>query len=98
MPTYLALLRGINVSGQKLIKIADLQRHFSSCGAANVRTCIQSGNVAFEHRATAATLQTTFQHHLAAKLGYTVSTLLITAKEFAAIAQANPYDTSLFRS
>jgi uncharacterized protein (DUF1697 family) len=46
MPTYLALLRGINVSGQKLIKMADLQRHFASCGAADVRTYIQSGSTA----------------------------------------------------
>ena len=95
MAAYVALLRGINVSGQKLIKMADLQRHFSSCGAANVRTYIQSGNVVFEHHAAAATLQTTLQRHLAARLGCTVSTLIITAKEFAAIAQANPYDTSL---
>jgi len=66
MAAYVALLRGINVSGQKLIKMADLQRHFASCGAVNVRTYIQSGNVVFEHRAVAATLQTTLQRHLAA--------------------------------
>lgn len=96
MPTYIALLRGINVSGQKLIKMADLQSHFVSCGAVNVRTYIQSGNVVFEHRATtSATLRKLLEQHLAAKLGYAVPTLAMTTKEFAAIAKANPHDTGL---
>ena len=56
MPTYIALLRGINVSGHKLIKMADLHSHISSSGAVNVRTYIQSGNVVFDHQAkTSAT-------------------------------------------
>jgi uncharacterized protein (DUF1697 family) len=96
MPTYIALLRGINVSGQKLIKMADLQAHFASAGAGNVRTYIQSGNVVFEHRAaTSSAVRKTLEKHLADKLGYVVPTIVTTAKEFAAIVAANPYDTSL---
>ena len=96
MPTYIALLRGINVSGQKLIKMADLQSHFASCGAVNVRTYIQSGNVVFEHRTRpSATLRKILEQQLADKLGYAVPTLVRTAKEFAAIAKANPHDTGL---
>ena len=45
MPTYIALLRGINVGGQKVIRMADLRSHFARCGATKVRTYIQSGNV-----------------------------------------------------
>ena len=96
MPTYIALLRGINVSGQKLIRMADLQSHFAACGAVNVRTYIQSGNVVFEHRArTPATLRKILEQQLPDKLGYAVPTLVTTAKEFAAIARANPHDTGL---
>lgn len=95
MPAYIALLRGINVSGQKLIKMADLQAHFVSCGAANVRTYIQSGNVVFEHPEKSATLRKTLERHLAIKLGYSVPTIVKTAGEFTAIAAANPYDTGL---
>jgi len=96
MPTYIALLRGINVGGQKLIKMADLQSHFTSCGATNVRTYIQSGNVVFEHREKSpVTLRKILEQHLAVNLGYAVPTLVKTANDFAAIAKANPYDAHL---
>ncbi len=95
MPAYIALLRGINVSGQKLIRMADLQSHFISWGALNVRTYIQSGNVVFEHHAPAATLRETIQEHLGKKLGYGVPTLVQSAADLAAIAGANPFDTRL---
>jgi uncharacterized protein (DUF1697 family) len=96
MPRYVALLRGINVSGHRLIKMVELQTHFSSAGARNVQTYIQSGNVVFDHRAvTSAALKKRLDRHLAAKQGYAVSTVVKTAEEFAAIAAANPYDSSL---
>jgi uncharacterized protein (DUF1697 family) len=96
MPTYIALLRGINVSGQKLIKMADLQAHFVSAGAGNVRTYIQSGNVVFEHRAaTSSAVRKKLEQHLGGELGYAVPTIVKSAKEFATIAAANPHDTRL---
>ncbi len=96
MSTFIALLRGINVGGQKLIKMAHLQAHFVSGGADNVRTYIQSGNVVFEHRAaSAAAVRKKLEQHLASELGYAVSTIVKTAKEFATIAAANPFDTRL---
>lgn len=45
MQTHLALLRGINVSGHKLIKMEDLRRSLEGAGFLNVRTYIQSGNI-----------------------------------------------------
>lgn len=45
---YVAFLRGINVSGQKKIKMADLRDLFEKSGFCDVRTYIQSGNVVFE--------------------------------------------------
>lgn len=48
MPVYLALLRGINVSGKKIIKMEDLRKLMESAGYTNVKTYIQSGNVIFE--------------------------------------------------
>ena len=43
-----ALLRGINVGGRKLIKMEKLVRIFDAVGFANVRTLIASGNVVFD--------------------------------------------------
>lgn len=48
MATYLALLRGINVSGQKMIKMVELKAMFESLGFDHVQTYIQSGNVVFQ--------------------------------------------------
>jgi len=48
MSTYIALLRGINVSGQKKILMADLKALFESHGFKNVKTYIQSGNIIFD--------------------------------------------------
>jgi uncharacterized protein (DUF1697 family) len=94
MPTYVALLRGINLSGQKLIKMADLRSHFDSFGAKQARTYIQSGNVIFEHRArSAGTLRSNLEKHLANKLGYAVATFVLSSKELVSIAEANPFDT-----
>lgn len=45
MYNHLVLLRGINVSGQKLIKMEELRNHLTDNGFQNVQTYIQSGNV-----------------------------------------------------
>jgi uncharacterized protein (DUF1697 family) len=45
---YVALLRGINVGGNSIIKMADLKKAFEDCGFTNVSTYIASGNVLFE--------------------------------------------------
>lgn len=44
---YIALLRGINVGGNKVILMADLKKTFENLGFSGVTTYIQSGNVVF---------------------------------------------------
>ncbi len=48
MNKYVSILRGINVSGQKKIKMADLKALYESLDFQNVVTYIQSGNVIFD--------------------------------------------------
>jgi uncharacterized protein (DUF1697 family) len=45
---YAALLRGINVGGNNIIRMTDLKECFEAMGLRNVATYIQSGNVAFD--------------------------------------------------
>jgi uncharacterized protein (DUF1697 family) len=45
---YVALLRGINVGGGNIIRMADLKTCFEACRLESVATFIQSGNVLFE--------------------------------------------------
>ena len=48
METYIALLRGINVGGKNLIKMAELKVGFEDLGFDSVKTYINSGNVLFK--------------------------------------------------
>lgn len=48
MQTFIAILRGINVSGQKKILMADLKSLFEKLSFKEVKTYIQSGNVVFK--------------------------------------------------
>ena len=48
METYISMLRGINVSGQKKVRMKDLVSLYESLGLKNIRTYVQSGNVIFD--------------------------------------------------
>ena len=53
MQNYIAILRGINVSGKNKISMKDLKAALDGAGFQNVATYIQSGNVVFGHKQTA---------------------------------------------
>ena len=58
MTTFIALIRGINVGGNKKLSMADLESVCESLGYTNVRTLLNSGNVIFEaKKAKAADLE-----------------------------------------
>jgi uncharacterized protein (DUF1697 family) len=48
MPTFIALIRGINVGGHAKLAMSDLKAVCESLGFTNVRTLLNSGNVVFE--------------------------------------------------
>jgi uncharacterized protein (DUF1697 family) len=54
MIRYIAFLRGINVSGQKIIKMETLRQIITDAGFDNVKTYIQSGNLVFNSKQTDA--------------------------------------------
>ena len=56
---FIALLRGINVGGNNIIKMADLKACFVEMGFQNVATYIQSGNVAFDAEVSDVEILTT---------------------------------------
>jgi uncharacterized protein (DUF1697 family) len=49
---YVALLRGINVTGNKMIKMEELRAVFEALGFKNVTSYINSGNLAFDTRSS----------------------------------------------
>ena len=48
MKNYIAILRGINVGGKRVIIMSDLRDLFSELGFEDAKTYIQSGNVLFK--------------------------------------------------
>ncbi|MBC7383425.1 MAG: DUF1697 domain-containing protein [Bacteroidia bacterium] len=52
MQTYISILRGINVSGHKMMKMEALNALFAELGFKNIKTYIQSGNVVFQFKET----------------------------------------------
>ena len=49
---YVALLRGINVTGNKMIKMEELRAAFEALGFKRVTSYINSGNLAFDARSS----------------------------------------------
>ncbi|MEO6846890.1 MAG: DUF1697 domain-containing protein [Chthoniobacterales bacterium] len=92
MSNYVAFLRGINVSSQKLIKMADLSAIFMTMGFKNVKTYIQSGNVVFKaHKVSSPVLKKKLEKGLQASLGYEVLVAVRTLEEIRIMVQRDPF-------
>ncbi|MEL6132787.1 MAG: DUF1697 domain-containing protein [Bacteroidota bacterium] len=92
MQTYIALLRGINVSGKKKIKMAELRQHLSEAGYQAVQTYIQSGNIVFQQPSSdIQLLEKNIQDLLLIKYGYEVRVLIMAAQDLEQIAKDNPF-------
>ncbi len=71
MTQYVALLRGINVGGNNMIKMTELRDCFESLGFVHVTTYIQSGNVLFDGRKqSSAKLAAQIEAALSERFGY----------------------------
>jgi len=89
--TYVGLLRGVNVGRSTRIAMADLRTLVAHLGYHGVRTILNSGNVVFAGpRAPAARVADQVERALAKHLGVTVKVVVLTARELAAAAAANP--------
>lgn len=92
MESYIAILRGINVSGQKKIKMEDLRQLLAGLNFHNIRTYIQSGNVIFEHeKSDPLELAKQIEHKIFDKYGFEVPVIVKTATELEHILHNNPF-------
>ncbi|MFD3257974.1 DUF1697 domain-containing protein [Paenibacillus lentus] len=89
---YIALLRGINVGGKNIIKMAELRRIFEEeLGLARVQTYIQSGNVLFESDEEEAVLCKRIEQGIESAFAISVSVILRTASELRSVAAGCPF-------
>ncbi|MEW7290095.1 DUF1697 domain-containing protein [Aquimarina sp. 2304DJ70-9] len=96
MKTYIALLRGINVSGQKKIKMIDLKGMLEDLGLTSVTTYIQSGNIVFKSKNTnTQILSDQIKKGISTKFGFDVPVLLLTPETLKDIYQKNTFSEGL---
>ncbi len=92
MQNYICLLRGINVSGQKKIKMAELKSAFETRGFTDVVTYIQSGNVIFKPaEGSVEQLEQAIQNMLNEHFGFDIDVIVLTHKELSEAVKNNPY-------
>jgi len=92
MPIYIAMLRGINVGGHKIIKMDRLRESFCTLGFEQVQTYIQSGNVVFQARKTSApTLSKKIEVKILADYGFPVAVVCRSADEMQKAIADNPF-------
>ncbi|MCU5376262.1 DUF1697 domain-containing protein [Bacillus cereus] len=92
MTIYIALLRGINVGGHKIIKMADLKEMFESIGLKQIKTYIQSGNIVFKSEENITFLKERIQSEIKNVFGFDVPVMLSTHDEFINIIKRCPYE------
>ncbi|MDF2636607.1 MAG: cytoplasmic protein, partial [Pelosinus sp.] len=90
MIIYIALLRGINVGGKNMIKMADLKHMFEALGLCRVETYIQSGNIIFESEENEETLRVMIENAITKLNGSSIAVILRTATELEQIIQDCP--------
>jgi uncharacterized protein (DUF1697 family) len=91
MPTYVSLLRAVNVGG-RVVPMSTLRAAYESLGFDNVRTYIQTGNVVFATKErTASAVAKRVEYVLARETGLHVPVLLRTAAEMQTVVGANPF-------
>jgi uncharacterized protein (DUF1697 family) len=93
---YVALLRGINVGGNKRIAMADLRKLLEDLDYDNVRTYLQSGNAVFSSRGRSLTkLERDITARIQRDLGLDVAVLVRSGRDMQAVVRSNPYTAEL---
>lgn len=86
------MLRGINVGGQKKIRMTDLASLYESLGLVNIKTYVQSGNVIFNSaKSNASTLANLIEAQINRSLGYSVYVFIRDTADFQRIIASNPF-------
>ncbi len=89
---WAALLKGVNVGGNRKLPMADLRTFLADLGHRDVKTLLASGNAVFDADETdGATLEAALERTAKATLGLDTAWLLRSHAELAAIVRANPF-------
>ena len=89
---YVALLRGINVTGKNMIKMETLRATFASLGFKNVKSYINSGNLIFETAKTDdGKLAKRIHDAIQKDFGFDISVMVRSMAEIEELVAWNPF-------
>ena len=92
MATHIALLRAVNVGGNKRLAMADLRTLFNRLGFESVQTLLQSGNVVFASSSGASKkLERLLEAGAEADLDLQTDFFIRSSKEWEALVHHNPF-------
>ena len=92
MPTYISVLRAINLGSHNRIAMADLRAMLEKVGCEDPKTLIVSGNVVFRNTsASCDTVEKLLEAASTRHLGVTTDYFVRSAKEWNEIIAANPF-------
>ena len=89
--TYIALLKGINVGGRNLIKMAELRLLFEAIDLGPVQTYIQSGNVLFRSSEDEEPLRIFLEQQIKREFGFFVPVVLRTSAQMEEVTHNSPF-------
>lgn len=91
---YISILRGINVSGHRVIKRDALKKLLAELKFEHVQTYIQSGNIIFNAaKASTEVISMTIQSTIEKEFGFNVPVITFTQEELETTINANPFAT-----
>jgi uncharacterized protein (DUF1697 family) len=90
MTVYVALIRAVNVAGQKLL-MSDLKRIAEELGFMEARTFIASGNLIFSSGKSERRVKAALEAGLEKHWGRPAGVMVRTAAEMAKVISANPF-------
>ena len=87
---YVALLRGINVGGKNIVRMADLRAAFNDAGHTSVSTYIQSGNVLFGSDTPQAALESDVETLLERRFGMSLVVVVCSHRQLRDVVEQAP--------
>jgi len=91
MTRYVAMLRGVNVSGSNIVRMAELAAMCESLRLVNPRTYIQSGNIVFESSLGGSILEKKLESAIVNDFGISTPVIVRTQREFKKLWEQNPF-------
>ena len=93
MISYVALLHGINLIGQRPVSMDELYKYFDLAGFTNIRTYVQTGNILFDSEETNEdAIRSKIEQILYKNLGYKVVVLMRMVHDVKKVIRNNPFD------